>query len=207
MSAWEGTFMPLEGRLPMTATVRPATADDTRHFMRVFDLAGDGLAAHLWSEMAGPEADADAVGYERIKGKLLAAAPGTAFVAEIDGQVAGGVISYDIGDEPEAIEPDTNPIVVPLIELENEAPLTHYVNALAAFPEFRGQGIGRALLRKACERQGSKGSSLIVMDHKETAIRLYESEGFAEAGRRPVVTSKGWSIPARDMILMMRPAQ
>lgn len=191
----------------MAATLRPATTEDTRHFMRIFDLAGDGLAAYLWSEMAGPDADVDAVGYERIKGKLATAAPGTAFVAEAEGQVAGGVITYAIGSEPEAIGADTHPIVVPLIELENEAPQTHYVNALAVFPEYRGQGIGRMLLRKAGETPGRNGTSLIVEDHKIPARQLYQSEGFVEAARRPVVQGRGWRIPARDMILMVRPPQ
>ena len=41
------------------------------------------------------------------------------------------------------------PVFVPLIELENLAPRTHYVNALAVFPQFQGRGLGRLLLRAA----------------------------------------------------------
>lgn len=59
-----------------------------------------------------------------------------------------------------------------------------HVDAIAVHPDFRRQGIGRALLRLA-ERQartaGRRWLSLRVTLSNEPAVRLYESEGFRRA--------------------------
>lgn len=189
------------------AALRPATVADAPALRRVFELASEGLAPWVWAQSAGPGAEAGMIGLERMRDKINNAAPGTCLVAELDGTVAGGVISYDIGALPEPIAPGTPPVFVPLIALENLAPQTHYVNALAVFPEFQGRGIGRRLLRAAATHAGANGMSLIVEDHNHAALALYRSEWYEARALRPVIEAPGWTCPGQNWILMVRPAQ
>ena len=197
--------MPLEGTMMQTVDIRTATLDDAPVFRRVFELASEGLAPWVWEQSAGPEKSVEEIALERMRDKLDKAAPGTCFVAEVDGQAAGGIITYDIGDIPEEIEEDTPGVFVPLIELENLAPRTHYINALAVFPEFQGRGLGRKLLRQVFCNALENGMSLIAEDGNAPALSLYASEGFAEAARRPIVEAEGWQKPGENWLLMLRP--
>ncbi len=190
-----------------TVLLRSAKATDAPHFRRVFELASEGLAPWVWAQSAGTGGDVSQIGLERMRDKLAKAAPGTAIVAEMGGEVAGGIITYDIGDEPEAIEDDTPPVFIPLIELENLAPGTHYVNALAVFPEFQGCGIGRKLLRAVAGNAGKNGMSLIAEDGNAAALGLYRSEWYSEIARRPIVEADGWHCPGTEWILMIRPPE
>ncbi|MDN3015399.1 GNAT family N-acetyltransferase [Paenibacillus sp. BSR1-1] len=54
-------------------------------------------------------------------------------------------------------------------------------------PDFRRQGLGRALMQKAEERALQEGRSLLVLDTREgdASNKLYQSLGFIEAGRIP----------------------
>lgn len=198
--------MPLEGVDEMQdVLLRPATVEDAPVFRRVFALAGEGLAQWVWQQSATADEDAMTIGLRRCEKKLAETAPGTAIVAEVGGKVAGGVITYDIGDVPEEIEPDTPGVFVPLIALENQALRTHYVNALAVFPGFQGRGIGRKLLRAVAANALENGMSLIAEDANTNAIGLYQSEGYVETARLPVIEGDGWTSPGQNWILMIRP--
>ncbi|WP_229868689.1 GNAT family N-acetyltransferase [Streptomyces inusitatus] len=59
------------------------------------------------------------------------------------------------------------------------------VQGLAVAAAVRGQGVGRALLRAACERAREEGAvrvTLRVLGHNAPARALYESEGFEVEG-------------------------
>ncbi|MFE2304367.1 GNAT family N-acetyltransferase [Streptomyces sp. NPDC059445] len=59
---------------------------------------------------------------------------------------------------------------------------------LAVADEARGAGVGRALLRAACEearRQGARRITLRVLGHNTPARALYASEGFVVEGVLP----------------------
>lgn len=191
----------------LNIALRPAIETDAPALRRVFEIASEGLAPWVWAQSAGPDGDPATLGLQRMREKIANAAPDTCMVAELGGQVAGGVISYDIDDQPETIDADTPAVFAPLIELENLAPLTHYVNAIAVFPEFRGKGIGRRLLRAVAANAGRNGMSLIVEDHNYPAMALYRSEWYEAQALRPVVEAEGWSCPGQNWILMVRPAE
>lgn len=58
---------------------------------------------------------------------------------------------------------------------------------LAVAPEFRGQGVGKALLRQVCGYAEIQGVERIVLEVRVgniPAVRLYERFGFRTAGRR-----------------------
>lgn len=62
-----------------------------------------------------------------------------------------------------------------------------YITNVAVFDEYRKYGIGRALLRAACDGAKSRNCEFITLEVRESnvpAITLYESEGFEKAGIR-----------------------
>lgn len=62
-----------------------------------------------------------------------------------------------------------------------------YITNVAVFAEYRKAGIGRALLRAACNGAKSRNCEFITLEVRESnsaAISLYESEGFEKAGIR-----------------------
>ncbi len=59
---------------------------------------------------------------------------------------------------------------------------------LAVLPEFRRQGIGKALLTNMISALGERGViqiSLEVRPSNASAVSLYEKMGFVQVGRRP----------------------
>ena len=58
---------------------------------------------------------------------------------------------------------------------------------LAVRPDFRRRGVGRALLEKTMKEAASTGLKVMFLDVEagnEAAVKLYESQGFAQINRR-----------------------
>ncbi len=75
-----------------------------------------------------------------------------------------------------------------------------YITNIAVFENQRSRGIGRALLRKACEDAKSRNCEFITLEVRksnEKAISLYLSEGFELAGIR----KNFYSDPTEDGII------
>lgn len=63
-----------------------------------------------------------------------------------------------------------------------------YITNIAVFPEYRGKGIGNALLNRVFSEARDLELSFVSLEVRESnfgAISLYEKNGFKEAGRRP----------------------
>src|SRR5690606_26072156 len=69
-----------------------------------------------------------------------------AIVAATDDEVAGMLVGYRELDEMQADTHGVDPIFVPLVELEAEAPGTWYANILAVYSNWCGKGIGGRLV-------------------------------------------------------------
>jgi len=194
----------------MAIIIRRASRDDAAALARIIDLAGEGLPSYLWAGMAGPGQTPRDVGAERARRDTGGFSWRNADVAVIAGEVAGGVISYEIPADPVPL--DGLPAMFrPLQALENRVPGSRYINAIATLPEYRGRGIGTALMREAevsgatALAPGGAGMSLIVTDTNVAAIRLYRALGYVERAREALVAG-GWSSAARDWVLMVKPA-
>ena len=62
-----------------------------------------------------------------------------------------------------------------------------YITNVAVFENCRKKGIGRELIRAACDGAKSRGCEFITLEVRQSnaaAITLYESEGFEVAGVR-----------------------
>jgi ribosomal protein S18 acetylase RimI-like enzyme len=186
--------------------IRDAQASDADHLVRFVNMAADELSLHFWKKSAAPGVDPLAYGRERAARETGNFSYHNAWLAEVDDKVAACLLGYPAAFKPEPIEPGTPPIFVPLLELENLAPGSWYLNVLATYPQYRGRGLGSALLVKAEEltrKAGRTTISLIAEDTHHDALRLYRAKGFTEVARRPVV-KEDWPVDANEWILFTR---
>ena len=188
---------------------RPATADDDAALAELVNMAGEGLPLYLWTRMAGPGEDPWAVGRQRARRTEGSFSYRNAVVIDVGGQVVAALIGYKLPDAPEEIDPDTMPAMfVPLQELENLAPGTWYLNVMATYPEYRGQGYGARLLaiaERLAAESGSAGLSLIVLDANAGARRLYARAGYRQVAERPVV-KEDWTCRGDNWVLLVKDA-
>ena len=187
--------------------IRDAKASDADHLVRFINMAADDLPLHFWKKSAAPGVDPIAYGRERAARDTGSFSYRNAWLAEVDGEVAACLLGYPAADAPEPIDPGTPPIFVPLLELEALAPGSWYLNVLATYPQFRGKGLGSALLAKAeavTRGFGRTTISLIAEDTHQEALRLYRAKGFTEVARRPVVKDD-WPVAASEWILFTKP--
>lgn len=189
-------------------SIRPATIADATHLAALVDMAGEGFASYFWSQMAAEGQSPFEVGRARAMRDEGAFTWRNAHIAEADGLVAGALVGYPIDDpvDPRALAVASE-LIRPLLELEARVPGYWYVNVLAVFPEYRGQGIGRALLAHA-DSVGSavnaKGMAIIVASGNADARRLYERAGYLEQERRPLAPFPGYRRGG-DWVLMAKP--
>jgi len=185
---------------------RPAAPSDAADLAELINHAGEGLPLYLWERMAEPGETAGDVGRRRALRDKGAFSYRNAIVAERAGDVVASLVGYRLPDEPEAIEDDMPAMFVPLVELENLAPATWYLNVLAVSPAMRGQGIGTELLEIASRRSietGANGHSLIVSDANHGARRLYERCGYRWKADRPMVKDD-WDNPGANWVLLVK---
>ena len=189
--------------------LRPARKDDARALALLIDIAGEGFGNYLWAQSAGPGENALDVGMKRARREEGGFSYRNATLAEREGAVAGLLLGYRLDDPYDAGDLNALPeLVRPLVELESFAPGSWYINALAAFPQFRNQGLGTLLLREAgrlAMRSGAEIVSLIVAEENEDAMRLSRRTGYREAMRRPLVPFPGLGRGG-DWVLMTRRA-
>ncbi|MFO1141926.1 MAG: GNAT family N-acetyltransferase [Amaricoccus sp.] len=191
--------------MPPELALRQACRGDATDLARLALFASGGLAGHLWARAAAPGEDAFAVGVARAGRDDANFSWRNSVMAEIDGVVAGALVTYRIARSAEPLD-DLPPIVRPLVALERRVPDTQYVNILATFPAFRRRGVATALLAEARRRSaGARGLSLIVADGNVDARRLYAASGFVEAARAAMV-KEDWESPSREWVLMLAPA-
>jgi ribosomal protein S18 acetylase RimI-like enzyme len=188
--------------------LRAARKEDARELAQLIDIAGEGFGTYLWTQAAGPGESALDVGMQRAQREEGGFSYRNATIAEIEGKTAGLLLGYRLADPYETGDLDALPAMVrPLVELESIAPASWYVNALAAFPQYRNRGLGSRLLVEAeriAREVRAPSLSLIVADANQGAMRLYLRTGYAEAGRRPLVPFPGLAHRG-DWVLLTKP--
>ena len=190
-----------------TLTMREATTRDCSELAELINYAGEGLPLYLWTGMAATGVDPWDIGRERAARETGGFSYRNAMVCEVDGRLAGALIGYPLAENPEPVDPEsTPPMFVPVLELENIATDTWYVNAIAAFPEARGLGVGTRLMAHADRMAlagGHRGVSLIVSDANPGARRLYERLGYEAVASRRMVKEQ-WEHDGEHWILMIK---
>lgn len=188
--------------------LRPARREDARALAELIDVAGEGFGTYLWTQAAMPGESALDVGARRAQREDGGFSYRNSLVAEIDGKIAGLLLGYRLASPYDPGDLAALPAMVrPLVELESLAPASWYVNALAAFPEYRNCGLGTRLLAEAeriARATRAPALSLIVADQNEGARRLYLRTGYREVARRPLVPFPGLGHGG-DWLLLTKP--
>jgi ribosomal protein S18 acetylase RimI-like enzyme len=175
--------------------IRDATKDDARHLAFLINLAGEKLPELQWRQMATEGQDPLAVGALRAAREEGLFSYRHTRIVEIDGSIAGMLLSYLLPDPYDIGDLDSYPAVIrPLVELEAKVPGSWYVNAIATYEQFRGCGVASALM-SACEgfAQAARATelSLIVASENEGAYALYLKLGYQEIASRPLLVFPG----------------
>ena len=183
--------------------IRRATVADAAALARLVNFAGEGMPLYFWRRIAGDGEDPWEIGRRR-QGERVA--DSTIFVVDEGGGAVACLTGYPIPALPEPVGADEPDIFRPLVELENFAPLTWYVNVLAAYPEHRGRGFGARLLALAediARDRGLPAMSLIISSGNAGARRLYQRTGYVEIARREIVKD-GWECASDEWVLLIK---
>lgn len=168
---------------------------DAAAMAALVDISGEGLPSYFWSLMREPGQSVFEVGRSRAARETGAFSFRNGTVAEVNGEVAALLVDYALDDPYEVGDLSEMPeFIRPLVRLEAQAPGSWYVNVLAAFPEFRGTGLGARLLAASEERgreKSSRGMSIIVAGENAGAVKLYERTGYRARAREQVVQFPG----------------
>lgn len=188
-------------------TIRPASMEDAHSLAMLIDIAGEGIPNWLWSKSSDAQHTSLDIGTQRARRTSGGFSYTNAFVAEIEGNIAGMLLGYPITQAPDD-DPDELPApIAPFVELEKHSVDTWYVNALAVFAEHHGKGIGTALMALA-EDQARKVSmskmSIQVYGQNQGAVRLYQRLGYQLAEKAPVRQHPCQPYYTGDVLLLMK---
>lgn len=179
-----------QGTAGLQPPLRRATKEDARALAELIEYAGHGIPGYLWSQSAKDGQPPIEVGIERVQREDANFSYRNAVVAEVDGKVAAMMLAYRLPEHSDVNLDELPDLIRPLEELEQKVPGTFYINALAAYPEYRGLGLGTKLLQAAhslASEASCEERSLEVFDQNQRAVRLYERHGFRETVRLPTV--------------------
>jgi GNAT superfamily N-acetyltransferase len=129
--------------------LRRATKQDARALAELVDYAGHGIPGYLWSRSAKEGQPPIEVGIERVLREEVNFSYRNAVVADVDGRVASALLAYRLPEHSDVNLDELPDLLRPLEELELKVPGTFYINILAAYPEYRGLGLGTSLLEAA----------------------------------------------------------
>jgi GNAT superfamily N-acetyltransferase len=196
----------------MAVTIAPAEKADAAGLAVLADIAGHGLPSWLWHRAREKEGynSVMEVGRERVLSDDHVLSHRQMTAAKVDGELAGMLLDYAL-NEPNSVTDiaESGPVIGPLLKLENRVSGSWYVNMLAVFRQFRGQGIGRKLLGEAERRamaEGRTDMSLIVEDDNP-ARRLYQAFGFEVVGSEPFSPFGGSLKTDGEWVVMRRPVK
>ncbi|MEM7223813.1 MAG: GNAT family N-acetyltransferase [Pseudomonadota bacterium] len=176
----------------MSILIRPAGEADVPDLAKLLMLATEGITEAIYHDLI-PGKPTNEIVERRFHFKGTTKSFHCCHVAEQSGRVVGKLHAHPIdavlNDPPDPLVPDDRYAVVEVFDhLDVAAPDSYYINAIAVYPEHRGQGIGGALMAQAEEhaRQGGFTTlSLAVFEENEGALRLYRRHGFEEVARHP----------------------
>lgn len=163
---------------------RPGEKPDCPKLGELVRLSSGGVVDYLYHDIRPGSSAAETVAHT-LKQDVYPVTYRNAIVAELRGDIAGMALSF-----PSSFQ-GANPAAASLLPPDRLAHMhdfysarvedSWYIDALAVFGAFRGQGIGGMLVELSQERavkQGYRAVSLIVFADNEPAFRLYRSLGF-----------------------------
>ncbi|WP_300055027.1 GNAT family N-acetyltransferase [uncultured Roseobacter sp.] len=188
-----------------TFTIRPATAADAEHLVHFTVSASKGLSLITWEDAKQPGETAMDAGLRRAREGTGGFSFRKADVAEFEGEVMSGIVSYPIAPDGQSDTSDIPEVFRPLVILEDRAGASWYINILATYERARGHGAASRLIQHVEARAKAAGEARmsIVVDAVNPAMKLYEHLGFEEVSREPFGQS-GDDHPEGHWVLMIK---
>lgn len=183
--------------------IRAATTDDIPMLLSMINTAGAGFPMEVWRMACRDGQNPWDKGRELMLDERADIYYGHSWIAQTPSGGLGGLVLYI---PPKSNDPGSDEVTAcfkPLKELEDEAEGTAHVSYLCTLDNWRGRGIGSALLRFAESRRGPKGMSVIVASSNSGARALYRRFGYIETSRRPMVMPDGRTL-GDEWILMFK---
>ena len=185
--------------------IRPAIKADAADIARLFLVSSDGLAAYIWSRMDMPGLSPQEIGAARYSRTGTPFSFENCLIAEREGSVVGMAHSFPMPPD-RTPGSETDPVLRPYSELED--PGSFYVSGLAVEENWRGRGVGAALmdrLTEAADGLGLPRISLICFERNSRALAFYLHRGFREIARRPIVPHPALHHQDGDALLLVAP--
>lgn len=165
--------------------IRAAEEKDARAIASFIVMAESEMVRHF-TGTSDPEASVRAIEEFVVAPETNRYSLANNLVAEVDGVAAGSIISF-----PADRQPDLDGILLDALNrrgynlerlfFEGE-PGTYYLSTMGVNPDFRGKGIGTALLAAAGQKGAELGfsrASLLVSKGKPKVQALYEKLGYS----------------------------
>lgn len=190
--------------------IRTATKADCRAIAELALMAGEGIPACFWRQSVGPGKDVLDVGARNACSETENFSFRNARLATIGDRVTGMILAYRLPDAEHTDNIEDFPeFIRPLIELEQRVPSSFYINMLATYPDFRGQGVGKGLMGIVDDWAAEAGcdlASIQVFEQNDGAFRLYRRLGYVEEARRPVIPHPCHPYTG-DVVLLTKPVR
>lgn len=166
---------------------RPALKSDSAIIARLASIASDGVADYAWTQLAQPGEDIFDIARQRYEREDEKISHQNCTVAAANNKLVGMLLAFSDAVEHDA-EEVTDPVLAPFENLREDD--SYYIDCIAVFEGYRGQGVGGELMRLAEQQAEDKQfgkMSLIVFDENIQAKRLYERLGYREVSRATTV--------------------
>ncbi|WP_266018049.1 GNAT family N-acetyltransferase [Brucella intermedia] len=186
--------------------LRPAQCREAAEIAILVDISSHGFASWLWygAVLDGRTETAMERGRQYMRADGTEGWQSTT-IAEWAGDIAGLSIGFTLDDSLNDIPPQ-HPVLDQLIDLQRKAIGNRFIDSVGVYREFRGKGIGRALVANEIElarRNGNPGISLITESHNDVALSLYGAHGFKEIERLEAIKRIGQD-KRHDWVLLTR---
>jgi len=176
----------------MHVTIRPAQIADIPHLAYALMEASGGLVEAVYEGVI-PGRETNLIVEHLFSRPNATTAFTHCLVACNEGRVLGSIHAFPMdamgkGPADPLVPQDRFYLYAPFEHMHAEG--SYYLMAAAVYPEFQGFGIGRRLIAEAesaAKAEGFREASLNVFAENRGAVRLYETLGYKECARQPVV--------------------
>ncbi|KXO76451.1 GNAT family N-acetyltransferase [Brucella anthropi] len=186
--------------------LRPAERREAAEIAILVDISSHGFASWLWhgAVLDGRTETAMEHGRQYMRADGIEGWQST-IIAEWDGEIAGLSIGFTV-DESINDQSAQHPVLDQLIAMQRRIIGNRFIDSVGVYREFRGKGIGRALVANEIDlarRNGNPAISLITESHNDVALSLYGAHGFKEIERLEAIERIGQD-KRHDWVLLTR---
>ncbi len=186
--------------------LRRAERREAAEIAILVDISSHGFASWLWYSAVLDGQTETAM----ERGRQYMRADGTegwesTTIAEWAGNIAGLSIGFTV-DESINDQSAKHPVMDQLFAMQRKVIGNRFIDSVGVYREFRGKGIGRALIANEIDlarRNGNRAISLITESHNDVALSLYGAHGFKEIERLEAIERIGQD-KRHDWVLLTR---